>query len=378
MTGWQGERPRADPAAGWGSAVLPCLLASPGPRRDRLAGALAALPAEAVPALLNTIAYHRIDGLAHLALEAIDQDGADRWLRSTLRRRYQKIAAATLAQGLSLAEILEAFDRCGIPVLVMRGLHSVETIYGDPGARPFEDHDLLVRACERRAAVAALARLGYEAPGPALFRRGGVLVDLHEDPLGAGRRPSRGALFPIDIDALFARARGGMIAGAPALLPSREDTLLLLAIHLVKHSFDRLIRTADLAHFLARETTIAWPLVRERAREWGAARILGWALDAAAALGATAPLDPGPARGRLEGALMRRVLKLAPLPWTGDILVALAAPSRLAALRFLADALLPAGEIRVAGWRRTLEAPRRIAAITREAVQRQNDRRAAR
>jgi hypothetical protein len=376
MTESQAERPWL--AAGTGSTLLPYLLASPGPCPARLAGALAALAAEAVPALLRTIEYHRIDGLAHLALGGLAADGTDGWLRSTLRRRYQKIAAATLAQGLSLAEILEAFDRCGIPVLVMRGLHSVETIYGDPGARPFEDHDLLVRPGDARAAAAALGRLGYEAPGPALFRRGGVLVDLHVEPLGARRRPSRGAFFPIDIDALFARARQGMIAGAPALLPSREDTLLLLAIHLVKHSFDRLIRTADLAHFLARETAIAWPIVRERARAWGAERILRWALDAAAALGAGAPLDPGPAQGRLERVLMRRALMLAPLPWTGDILVALAAPSRLAALRFLAEALLPAGEHRVAGWRRTLEAPRRIADVTRAAVRQQIDRRAAR
>jgi hypothetical protein len=377
MTGSQAERPRLT-AAVTGSNGLPYLLAAPDPGRDRLAGALAALPAEAVPALLRTIEYHRIDGLAHLAIAAIEPDGNDRWLRSTLRRRHQKIAAATLAQGLSLAEILEAFDRCGIPVLVMRGLHSVETIYGDPGARPFEDHDLLVRSGDTRAAAAALGRLGYETAAPRLFRRGGVLVDLHDDPLGAGRRPSRAALFPIDLDALFARARGGLIAGAPALHPCREDTLLLLAIHLVKHSFDRLIRTADLAHFLARETAIAWPVVRDRARAWGAERILGWAFAAAAALGVPAPLGPGPARGRLERVLMRRVLDLAPLPWTGDILVALAAPSRLAALRFLADALLPAGEIRAAGWRRTLETPRRIAAVTRAAMRQQIDRRAAR
>jgi len=378
MSRSEAGRPGTDIVATPGSAGLPCLLASPGPFRGPLPGALAALPGEAVPPLLRCIEYHRIDGLAHLALESIGAAGADGWLRSTLRRRYQKIAAATLAQGLSLAEVLEAFDRRGIPVLVMRGLHSVETIYGDPGARPFEDHDLLVRAGDRGAAIAVLGRLGYENPGPELFRRGGVLIDLHEDPLGARRRPSRAACFPIDIDALFARARPGMIAGAPALLPSREDTLLLLAIHLVKHSFDRLIRTADLAHFLVRETAIVWPVVRARSHEWGAARILGWALTAAAALGVSTPLDPGPAGGRLEGALMRRVLKLAPLPWTGDLLVALAAPSRIAALRFLADALVPAGEIRHAGWGRTLAAPRRIAAVTREAMQQRIDRRAAR
>jgi hypothetical protein len=297
---------RTDPVA---------LLASPAPALSELRETLEDLSPRASAALLERLVHERVDGLAWRNIAALPAGAVDPWLRATLRRRHQARAAATLTQGLVLAEILEALHRAGIPVAVHRGLRAVEWIYKDAGARPFTDHDLLIRPPDAFAAGAVLARLGFEAISESFFRRATVFVDLHTDPLGARRRPSRARLFPIDTDALFREAGEGLVAGAPAILLRPEDEVVLLAIHVVKHSFDRLIRTADLAHLLA--------------------------LDP---LGVRPPdvlaCDEG-SLGGLERLLLGRVRSLRPLPYAGEILMALQAASVADRVRFAWDALFP-------------------------------------
>lgn len=340
------------------------LLAAPVPRDDRLAEALRAIDPAGLPALLERIAFHRIDGLAHRAVGRLPQANVDPWLRSALRRRAQRFAAATISQALALGEVLEALDHCGIPVVVMRGLGTIESIYGDPSLRPFEDHDLLVPPESRKAARGALLRLGFDEKTPTLFRRGGVIVDLHTDPLGAGRRPTRQAAFPVSVRDLFERATPGRVAGAPALVLEPEDDLLLLAIHLVKHSFDRLIRIADLSHFVFHKRGVLdWNVLGRRAESCGAARLLTWALEAAGILGVGVRAIDLPAAGgggALERYLMGRALALRPLPYSGEILSILAASGPAMRARLLIDAFWPESERPRDSWERASALPRRV------------------
>jgi len=361
------------------SAGLPGLLAAPVPQDRALLEALAALSPAAVPGLLDRIAFHRIDGLAHRAVSRLTPDSVDPWLRSSLKRRAQRFSAATLSQALALAEVLEALGRSSIPVAVMRGLRTLEAVYGDTALRPFEDHDLLVLPEDREGARAALLRLGYDEEAWGLFRRGGVFVDLHVDPIGARRRPSRQALCPVHVRSLFARAAPGLVAGGPSLLFEPEDDLLLLAVHLVKHSFDRLVRVADVAHYLERKrASLDWTLLFRRAEACGAVRILGWALQSAGLLGVSARAVDLPAvedDGPLERFLMSRVLELRPIPYTGEALMALAAPTLRAGLSFLLDALWPAGERPAGLWSRTTALPRRVLDLATGGVARIAERR---
>ena len=352
------------PAAG-----IPGLFASPVPHDQALRTALQGLPGGAMPALLDRLSFHRLDGLAHRAVSRLPQDAIDPWLRSALRRRAQRLAAATLSQALALAEVLETLERRGIAVAVMRGLRSVESIYGDPALRPFEDHDLLVLPADRDAAGSALKRSGFDRAAGGLFRRGGVLVDLHTDPLGARRRPARHLLFRVSVPDLFERATRGLVAGAPSLLLEPEDELLLLAIHLVKHSFDRLVRIADLAHFLFhRRGDLDWTLLARRAQAWGSARVIGWALEAAAMLGVSVrPFGLSTDRGEsaLERYLIGRVLALRPLPGTGEFLMALTAPTLRTRLLFLLDALWPESERPRGALTRASALPQRVFDLAR-------------
>lgn len=340
------------------------LLASPIPQDDRLGESLRTLEPAALAALLDRIAFHRIDGLAYRAVSRLPQRDLDPWLRSALKRRAQRFAAATLSQALALAEVLEELDRSGIPVVVMRGVETVEMVYGDPSLRPFEDHDLLILPVDEPGARQALERLRFAGQSRTLFRRGGVLLDLHTDPLGARRRPTRQAAFPISVPDLLARSTRGRVAGAPALILQPEDSLLLLAIHLVKHSFDRLIRIADLSHFVFhRRGVLDWSVLGRRAESCGASKLLGWGLQAAGILGIGVRAIDRPAteaEGALERHLMSRALALRPLPWSGEILMMLAARRLGTRVRFLLDAFWPAGEVKPHHWNRTKALPRRV------------------
>ena len=347
------------PAAG-----IEGLLASPVPNDAALGASLRTLDSRGIAALLERVSFHRLEGLAHRAVGRLPQDTIDPWLRSSLKRRVQRLAAATLSQGLALADTLEALDRCGLPVVVMRGLRAVESIYGDPSARPFEDHDLLVLPADRDAAASALRRSGFAEASEDLFRRGGVLVDLHTDPLGARRRPSRNLLFRVPVRELFERATPGRVAGAAALLLEPEDDLLLLGLHLVKHSFDRLVRTADVAHFLYRyRGALDWALLFRRAADWGADRVIGWAFQAAGTLGVTVrshDLAGADGASLLERFLIGRVLAARPLPGTGEFLMALAAPTFRVRMLFFLDALWPRSERPRGALRRAAALPRRV------------------
>ncbi len=373
--------PRRERPDGPGPTDLLALLASPGPPSGTIVEALAAITPARVGDLLAAMSYHRIDGLAHRTLASFPVEVGVPWIRSTLRRRYQRIAAATLAQGLALAEILEALHALRIPVTVLRGLRSVEGIYGDPGVRPFEDHDLLVLPSDLLRARQACARLGYAEIGPRLFRRGGTIVDLHDEPLGARRRPSRARLLSLTTEMVFSRSSRGAVAGAPALVLEAGDELLLLAIHVVKHSFDRLIRLADLAHLLnSRERRVDWESLRARAEASRALPALALALEATSLLGSVIPqsLRPARRRGLIESALMRRTLELRPVPYSGDLLLALNAPSLAEGAGFLIDALLPSGDAPRGALSKARLLPFRAAGLVRQAAAQAAARRRAR
>ncbi len=183
------------------------------------------------------------------------------------------------------------------------------------------------------------------------------------------------------MEAIFERGGAGTVAGAPAEIPSPEDEFLMLAIHAVKHSFDRLIRIADLAHALALNgRAICWETLRRRAEASRTTRLLAWALQAACLLGAEPPADlcSEASGGLLASALMRRVRALSPVPYTGEILMALSAPTLAACARFLMDALLPAGEVSTGVLGRTIAIPRRTAGLLRQATLEIEERRRAR
>lgn len=319
------------------------MLAAPAIPRDTLLAALSALPASGIAPLLERLSYHRIDGLAYRTVSRLPQPAVDPWLRATLKRRHQRCTAATLVQGMAMAEVLQCLTGAGIRVAVLGGLRSVESIYGDAGARPIAGHDLLVLPADHESAGAALRRLGFGSADGVSFRRGGMMIELRIDAL-SGRRRLRRAAFPLSTADLMKRATAGRVAGAPAMLLSPEDELILLAVGTVGRSFDRLIGVADLSHLIASQgCALDWTALRRRAAASHTSRLLGMALKSTSMLGVAPPWEvklEGSSRW-LERMLLQRNHSSRPLSLSGEILVALSAPGMTEGLRCLVDALIP-------------------------------------
>jgi hypothetical protein len=111
-----------------------------------------------------------------------------------LRAIAQQTAAADLAAEAELRRVLAAFDRSGIPALIIKGSHLAYTHYPRPDLRARTDTDLLIRRDQRERADRVLRKvLGYTAQAKlsgdltatqALYTRTtaeglALMVDLH-------------------------------------------------------------------------------------------------------------------------------------------------------------------------------------------------------
>jgi hypothetical protein len=153
--------------------------------RDRhgLAAALAAL--ESPPAeILDTLGRHTLirqvlmtlgDGEAFLQLPDGLREALDTWRQ----RRFPSTARLLTVYSSAAASL----KRSGVPVLLLKGFHLGERLYGGVRERPQFDIDLLVRGRDFRRASRVLEDAGFERHGhdahSRTLRFDGVKLDLH-------------------------------------------------------------------------------------------------------------------------------------------------------------------------------------------------------
>ncbi len=203
-----------------------------------------------------------VDEAALVRLAAAE--GLGPWLSREMAARGLPVPAslarlryAALARNLAIREALLALDRAlgpgGPPVLVHKGTVLAFSVYPDPGLRPMEDADLLVRPGGRDALAGVLAGLGYAAEprAPHLFVSGRVRLDVHADFLDAERVPARRLLAPRGMEPAWAAARPLGPEFSRLLAPAEADHVLALALHALKHSMSRLVWLLDLDLLLA-------------------------------------------------------------------------------------------------------------------------------
>lgn len=248
-----------------------------------------------------------------------------------LRHQRRHHVALAVRLDAALAEVLDALDATGVPVLVLKGL-TLARLYAAPALRPRSDLDLLADPARWPDVEAALGRLGYrlleaehvrrpplspaQSPEDRQYQRAdGLLVEIHADYLSTGLRRDAD-------DALWRRARtvqaGDLHREIPTLSPG--DTFLHVATHLQRHAFTRLLWFYDLWLLLRAEGAgIAWDDVARRARRAGVTTAAYYGISYAEALfgpvaplGARATLYPGPLRRRLHEGMWprRRILSL--------------------------------------------------------------------
>ena len=118
---------------------------------------------------------------------------------------YMGALANNLPLRATLLDAAAALSKAGVRAIVYKGQDYLERIYGELGARPMADVDLLVPESELARAERALLEAGFRADRECRlmherkFCKNGVAVDLHHALL----QPARMA---VDHEQLFARA----------------------------------------------------------------------------------------------------------------------------------------------------------------------------
>lgn len=205
---------------------------------------LALLPPErllALPPVLRARDELRALGWAlltvHDALGRLDEDE-----RARGRQAYLSALAWNLPRLDALDRLLEATHAAGIELVTLKGGAMARTHYGDPGARPMVDVDVLCEPAQLDGALEAARGAAFEVvQGPA-FRRdrdathdvklrdGPVVIELHhrlwhELELRSDAALLTGRALPVEAD------------GARMTVPAAADHLFYVMVHAATHGF---------------------------------------------------------------------------------------------------------------------------------------------
>jgi hypothetical protein len=219
-----------------------------------------------------------------------------------LQLSYQQSArrnAKTLAQ---LAILLDRLGEDKIRVIVLKGAHLAEIVYGDAGLRPMSDVDLWVKEADVPGVEIALQDLGYVS----MSGREAALDYSQHRHLAPFVKPGcadvevhvtleRSPLVRLDEDGMWERAVSTRIGGSEALVLSPEDLLLHLCLHMgfqdrFKVSLRHLCDIPAVIRHFARD--LDWDRFVRASRAWRLEKICYYALATAKGLlGAGVPAE---------------------------------------------------------------------------------------
>lgn len=205
------------------------------------------------------------------------------------------------------SRVLRALDQAAVPVLILKGLAYLSTFRPLTTGRVTSDVDILVRPVDRARAEAALCSAGFQRapppdralhlverlPGQAVFTRcvAGALVqvDLHWTLLDLDPRPLG---YSVDHEQLWSRSVPMILCGLPVRRLCDEDLVLHSCLHHAVHEVGRSRRDLLDIQAVITATALDWTALVRRARAWGVAAPVWWALSRAQRLdGAMVPPD---------------------------------------------------------------------------------------
>ncbi len=197
-----------------------------------------------------------------------------------MRKRYYLSAARNMRLYRELQKILDRFDREKIPVIVLKGAHLAEKVYGNIALRGMGDVDMLVKKDDLKMVEEILLEFGGEplqcnhvvTEGSCHFA-----YKLFESKL---RVEIHWKLIPpvyscqINLEDIWNRAQPLQPGKTKALAFSPEDLLVYICAHSAKHAADFKIRMLyDIAKILeCYQSKLDWAAIGARARQWGVLR----------------------------------------------------------------------------------------------------------
>jgi Uncharacterised nucleotidyltransferase len=267
------------PAAGspeW-AALLQC--ASP---HSDLSVLSALLSKVSWPAVVTLAEAHGVSSLLASSVGQLPENLVPPDFAHKIRELHRAQVLSALQMTAELFRLADQFRNAGLDAMLVKGPTLALRAYGDTGARQYGDLDFLVRQKDILRATELMISAGYrpeiaveslspqKIPGQYLFVRTGapLLVELHTE------RTMRYFPLGLPIEEFFARRQLVSVDDhhIPAL--AIEDELILICIHGAKHLWERLSLVADVAAFVARQTSLNWERTFAAARAIGAERML--------------------------------------------------------------------------------------------------------
>ena len=212
------------------------------------------MDAEGWEAVKTLSERHGLTGLVARGLEwAHEGLGFEAPVLARLAAARQGQLVQLLVYRRAARRVAEALEASGIPFIIYKGAVLAEEAYGDLSLRAFRDCDILVRKCQLKPAFDVLQALGYQLAyeqsiepliaghvnAAALSHSNGSAVDLHWSIAG-------GELLPSDPELVWQRSYRSDKRGAlPGLRMSPEMTLVNLATHFHRHSYEELKPLVD-------------------------------------------------------------------------------------------------------------------------------------
>jgi hypothetical protein len=242
------------------------------------------------------------------ATRATDTPDGPLLARGRALRRHTRVRHHWLVH--EVAPLLDDLTATVGPPMVLKGLPLGLGHYDDPGLRPLQDVDVLVRPRDLEAAAARLAVRGYTTrvvvdPAFVLDARGvdlrstsgGPDVDLHWQVHRSVALPGAPATWgrhffsrPRTDDPVWARAVPLRVGGAVVLAPSAADLLVHVVAHGAASGRDPALRWAADATVLIRGGGVDWDVVVSDATRRGVTSEVADAIDyLVGAIGITVP-----------------------------------------------------------------------------------------
>ena len=207
-------------------------------------------------------------GMSLLVLRRLQGKGRlpSGFANESLPRREAAAALLYVRRRPRLEETLRTLRRHSIPHMAVKGFAQAVTLYRGDASREMRDVDLLVPAPREEEARRAIETLGFQVASgpedpdfprhhheaPQIDPVSGLIVEIHREV--APERVSRRGLA----EGFWQRADSVEFAGGPLLVPSREDRLLHLCVHLRLHRYLGCLRDVLEVATLIEEDSVPW------------------------------------------------------------------------------------------------------------------------
>jgi len=223
---------------------------------------------------------HRVAPLLYQRLKTLNS-GLN--VPANIIHRLQKIYLNNAVRNLrlyhELGHVLGTLRDANIPVIVLKGAHLAEVVYGDIALRPMVDVDLMARKDDLDRVNKILLGMNYRPLNnftvedvckmhkhlPRFIKPDSLSIEVH----WTISNPSYP--FKVDITGLWKRAQPAAISGVNVMVLSPEDLFLHLCLHAsFQHMFSRLRHLFDICKTIQYfRNEIDWEQIQHRARQWG-------------------------------------------------------------------------------------------------------------